>query len=47
MSKINLYSDKDTTTTSVSNIFIDEYKLQIKPKEEFFVLIPPFYYLKN
>ena len=25
MSKINLYSDKDTTTTSVSNIFIDEY----------------------
>lgn len=25
MSKINLYSDKDTTATSVSNIFIDEY----------------------
>lgn len=25
MSKINLYSDKDTTTTSVSNVFIDEY----------------------
>ena len=25
MSKINLYSDKDTSATSVSNIFIDEY----------------------
>ena len=25
MSKINLYSDKDTTATSVSNVFIDEY----------------------
>lgn len=25
MSKINLYSDKNTTTTSVSNVFIDEY----------------------
>lgn len=25
MSKINLYCDKDTTATSVSNIFIDEY----------------------
>jgi len=25
MSKISLYSDKDTTSTSVSNIFIDEY----------------------
>lgn len=25
MTKINLYSDKDTNTTSVSNIFIDEY----------------------
>ena len=25
MSKINLYSDKDTTTTSISNVFIDEY----------------------
>lgn len=25
MSKINLYSDKDTSATSVSNVFIDEY----------------------
>lgn len=25
MSKINLYSDKNTTATSVSNVFIDEY----------------------
>lgn len=25
MSKINLYSDKDTTATSVPNVFIDEY----------------------
>ena len=25
MSKISLYSDKDTTATSVSNVFIDEY----------------------
>lgn len=25
MSKISLYSDKNTTTTSVSNVFIDEY----------------------
>lgn len=25
MSKINLYSDKGTTTTSISNVFIDEY----------------------
>ena len=25
MAKINLYSDKNTTATSVSNVFIDEY----------------------
>lgn len=30
---------------AIADIFIDEYKLKIKPKEEFFVLIPPFYYL--
>jgi len=30
---------------SIADLFIDEYKLQIKPKEELYVLIPPLYYL--